>query len=141
MKYYNAVLKAQHISDREFRALVTGDLLRPKLQDYLKAQIPKSAEQVHVQGMLVDKSMVTDVADRLVFTADTLSQVAQETTPATGSQNSGGDLGWLIKGIVGTKFDEVVFNLEPGVLSPPIDDETGQTTNGVWLVSVLEKAG
>ena len=139
LKYYNAVLKSQHVSDKEFRALVTGDLLRPKLQDYLKTQVPKSAEQVHVQGTLVDKSRVTNVADRLVFTADTLSQVAQETTLETGSQTTGGDLGWMIKGIVGTKFDEVVFNLEPGVLSPPIDDETGQTTNGVWLVSVLEK--
>jgi len=140
LKYYNAVLKAQNISDKEFRALVTGDLLRPKLQDYLKAQVPKSAEQVHAQGMLVDKSMVTNVADRLVFTVDSLAQVAQETSLQSNSQTSGGDLGWLIKGVVGTKFDDVVFNLEPGVLSQPIDDETGQTTNGVWLVSVLEKA-
>ena len=139
LKYYNAVLKAQHISDKEFRALITGDLLRPKLQDYLKAQVPKSAEQVHIQGMLVDKSMVTDVADRLVFMVDSLSQVAQEISLESSSQTYGGDLGWLIKGILGTKFDEVVFNLEPGVLSQPIDDETGQSTNGVWLVSVLEK--
>jgi parvulin-like peptidyl-prolyl isomerase len=133
------VLKAQHISNKEFRALVTGDLLHPKLQDYLKTQVPKSAEQVHIQGMLVDKSRVTDVADRLVFTVDSLSQVAQEFSLASSSQTGGGDLGWIIKGILGTKFDETVFNLTPGVLSPPIDDETGQSTNGVWLVSVLEK--
>ncbi len=139
LKVYNAVLKAQHVSDEQFRALIIGDMLRPKLQEYLKTQTPKSAEQVHLQGALVDKSTVTNVADRLVFTADHLAQVAQETTPAIGAKTGGGDMGWLIKGIGGTKFDEVVFNLEPGVLSPPIDDETGQSTDGVWLVSVVEK--
>jgi hypothetical protein len=139
LKVYNAALKAQHVTSEEFRALVTGDLLRPKLQEYLKTQVPKSAEQVHLQGMLTDKSVVTQVADRLVFTSDSLAQVAQETQMASGSQVSGGDLSWLIKGILGDKFDNIVFNLDIGVLSPPIDDETGQSTNGVWLVSVIAK--
>ena len=143
LQYYNDVLKSQHVSDKEFRALVTADLLRPKLQDYLKTQVPKSAEQVHIQGMLVDKSMMTDAVDRLVFTADSLTQVGQEVAVKSSSQTPqtlGGDMGWLVKGIMSTKFDEVVFNLQPGVLSQPIDDETGQSTNGVWLISVLEKA-
>jgi len=139
LKYYGALLKTYHISDQEFRNLVTADLIRPKLQEYLKAQVPKSAEQVHVQGMLVEKSTVTDVTDRLVFTGDSLATVANELSLYTASQGNGGDLGWVVKGVAGTKFDEAIFNLEPGVLSQPIDDETGQSTGGVWLVSVLEK--
>jgi parvulin-like peptidyl-prolyl isomerase len=139
LKYYRAVLKAEHISDKEFRSLVISDMLRTKLLDYLKAQVPKSAEQVHVQGVLVEKSMATEVADRLVFTGDSLAAVADEVSLYTASQGNGGDLGWLPRGIMDTKFEEVVFALEPGVLSQPIDDKTSQSTGGVWLVSVLEK--
>jgi parvulin-like peptidyl-prolyl isomerase len=140
LKYYKAVLKAQHISDEQFRTLITGDMLRPKLQDYLKTQVPKSAEQVHIQGMLVDKDMVIAAADRLVFMADSLPQVAQEVGVKSSSQTLGGDLGWMAKGILGTNFDDAVFKLEPGILSQPIDDENGQYPNSAWLVSVLEKA-
>jgi len=139
LKYYRETLKARQVSDKEFRDWVTANLLLPKLQDYLKAQVPKSAEQVHVQGVLVEKSMATEVADRLVFTGDSLDTVAKGVSLYTASKDNGADLGWLPRGIMGTKFDEAIFALEPGVLSQPIDDETGQKAGGVWMVSVLEK--
>ena len=140
LKYYNAFLKAYHITDREFRGLVTTDMLRPKLQEYLKGQVPKIAEQVHIQGVLVNETMETAMADRLVFTGDSLNDVAKQVSLVSGAQSNGAELGWMVRGILGTKFDDTVFNLEPGVLSQPIDDETGQYPNDVWLVSVLEKS-
>ena len=139
LKYYNAYLKAYHITDREFRGLVTADMLRPKLQEYIKDQVPKTAEQVHIQGMLVNETMETAVADRLVFTGDSFNDVAKQVSLVSGAQSNGAELGWMVKGILGAKFDDTVFNLEPGVLSQPIDDETGQYPNAAWLVSVLAK--
>lgn len=138
LKYYSAYLKAYHINDREFRDLLTAEMLRPKLQDYLKTQVPTSAEQVHIQGVLINETMVTEVADRLVFTSDNLNDIAP-TVSVLSSGQSTADLGWMVKGIMGSTFDDAVFSLEPGVLSEPIPDETNQYPNAEWLVSVLEK--
>jgi parvulin-like peptidyl-prolyl isomerase len=94
---------------------------------------------VHVEGVLVDGTKVTAVSDRLVFTSDTLNDVASAFSKLTSGQTTA-DLGWMTKGIMGNNFDDTVFSLEPGVLSQPILDETNQYPNAEWLISVLEKS-
>jgi peptidyl-prolyl cis-trans isomerase C len=42
-----------------------------------------------------------------------------------GTANSGGDLGWFARGIMVPEFDEVVFNLEPGQISPVFETQYG----------------
>jgi len=57
-----------------------------------------------------------------------------------GSRDDGGELGWLKPGDMGsTAFDEVAFNITPGVVSEPVKDESVQTTGGYWIIEVLDR--
>ena len=53
-----------------------------------------------------------------------------------GSSKSGGDLGWVKRGTFVPAFDAVVFNLEPGELSTPVETEFGY-----HLIELLERRG
>jgi peptidyl-prolyl cis-trans isomerase C len=42
-----------------------------------------------------------------------------------GTANAGGDLGWFGRGVMVPEFDEVVFDLEPGEISPVFETQYG----------------
>ncbi|MDY7019373.1 MAG: peptidylprolyl isomerase [Chloroflexota bacterium] len=55
------------------------------------------------------------------------------------SKDTGGDLGWIKEGDLGSKaFDEVAFNLELNKVSSPVKDNVS-TQGGHWVVEVLDK--
>ncbi len=57
-----------------------------------------------------------------------------------GSRDDGGNLGWLEPGDMdSTAFDEVAFNLTPGVISEPVKDESVHTTGGYWIIEVIDR--
>lgn len=56
------------------------------------------------------------------------------------SRNKGGELDWLKPGDMGsTAFDEVAFNITPGLISEPVRDESVQTTGGYWIIDVVDR--
>ncbi len=137
--YYKQQLLRLQLTDREFRDIVTADLQRTKLTDYYTAKVPSSTDQVHVQGILTTKNSVAAIGDRLVYTGDTFSAVVTDASLDSTSKSKGGDLGWIAPGERGPQFDSVAFNLQPGILSQPLTDETNASPGAVWLVNVLEK--
>jgi len=58
--------------------------------------------------------------------------VASETSDDPGSKNSGGDLGWVRKGLMTPKFEQALFGLQKSEVSAPIETEFG------WHVIQLE---
>jgi len=52
------------------------------------------------------------------------------------SKNSGGELGWVKRGLLVKNFETVAFTLEPGVISEPVE-----TQFGFHLIETLEKQG
>ncbi len=65
--------------------------------------------------------------------------LAEEFSQLDVSKESGGELDWLSPGMMSPAFDEFVFNCEVGTLSEPIRDDTVITTEGYWLLKVLDK--
>jgi foldase protein PrsA len=118
-------LYQQLVADSAFRESVEVELLRGKLEDYLKEQVPDSAEQVNVQAIVVANETVAQVVvDRL--DGEDFASIAEE--------YGDGDLGWLPRGIMSLDFDEVAFSIEIGNVSQPFS-----TAEGYYIIKVLEK--
>ncbi len=118
-------LYQQLVADSAFRESVKVELLRGKLDDYLKEQVPDPAEQVNVQAIVVaNETAAQVVVDRLH--GEDFASVAEE--------YGDGDLGWLPRGIMSLDFDEVAFSIEIGNVSQPFS-----TAEGYYIIKVLEK--
>ncbi|KPK42201.1 MAG: hypothetical protein AMJ78_03330 [Omnitrophica WOR_2 bacterium SM23_29] len=83
---------------------------------------------------LLAKQKVDDIY-RLINEGRDFSDVARQYSQGQNAQE-GGELGFVEKGQMRKEFDDVVFNLEPGEVSPPIKTETGY-----YIFKVVEKKG
>ena len=93
----------------------------------------------HVRGILLGSlKEVDEIKERLVAGED-FAAVAGEASQHLESRDYGGDLGWVQKGYGNEVINSVAFELEPGVLSEPVRDDTVGTTGGYWVVQVLDK--
>jgi len=51
--------------------------------------------------------------------------LAREHSDDTGSKASGGDLGWVERGMMAGPFEETLFAMQPGEISPPVKTDFG----------------
>jgi len=98
-------------------------------------------EKAEVLGILLgSEEEALGVGDRLEAGED-FGELAKELSQHEGSKEDGGDLGWLTLGEVSPVFDEFIFDseVELGVVSEPIRDDTVFTKGGYWLIKVQDK--
>ncbi len=98
-------------------------------------------EQVQVQAILLgSETEAQDVRARLEAGED-FATLTQELSQYEATKESGGDFGWVSPENVapGSAFAAWadIFELETGVISAPIRDDTQVTTGGYWLLKVL----
>ena len=98
-------------------------------------------EKTRVQVILLgSEEEAGKVRDRLEAGED-FGELAKELSQHEASKEDGGDVGWLTPGEASPVLDEFIFDLEiePGVVSEPIRDDTGFTKGGYWLIEVVDK--
>ncbi len=100
-------------------------------------------EQVHIQAILLgNEKEAQDVRARLEAGED-FTTLAKELSQHKATKENGGDFDWLsLEDVLpGSAFAAWVdiFELETGVISEPIRDDTEVTTGGYWLLEVLDK--
>ena len=123
---YNEMLRSMGISNEEFREAVKTDIFRERLNQYFLVQVPQSAEQVHVEAIMVaTEEEAAEVMGNLSEGEDFSSLAAKL---------GGGDLGWLPRGIMSQEFDEVAFSIEIGEVSDPF--LSGEV---YYIIKVLER--
>lgn len=66
------------------------------------------------------QSLATRIANGTDFAA-----LAADQSEDPGSKNKGGDLGWVKRGQMVPRFEEALFALAPGAVSPPVETEFG----------------
>ncbi len=115
--------------------LVPG-ILRAKIQQKLEAQLPSSADQVRARHILFDSKDAADMAYYMLTEQNyAFDRLAKERSSDSYTKDTGGDLGWFPRGLMGDAFDQVVFSLKPGEISKPFE-----TKHGWEIVQVLEVA-
>jgi len=98
-------------------------------------------EKAKVLGILLgSEEEAQTVRDRLEAGED-FGELAEKLSEHEESKEDEGNLGWLTPGEAGLTVAEFMFNpeIELGVVSEPIFDDTIVTEGGYWLIKVLER--
>jgi foldase protein PrsA len=134
-KLYNQWLDTIQLSNEEYRQLVETDLLETRITEYLRElNVPTEAEQVHLNIILLgNETTASEVIEKLKAGGN-FTELAVEYSLVEELRESGGDVGWVPRGIY-PELDDVAFALEVGNVTEPI--LTGQ---GYYIVRVSEKA-
>jgi len=132
---YKQYLAAFGISDADYRKLVVEpQAYREKLTAAIGAEVPTTAEQVHVRHILTDTYEAALEIVKLLQAGGDFATIAAQHSMDSVTKDTGGDLGWRPRGIESADFDQAVFALQPGQISNPIT-----TTSGVQIVKVDER--
>lgn len=134
-KLYNQLLDAIQFSDEEYRQLVETDLLEKRITEYLRElNVPTEAEQVHLNIIVLgNETTASEVSDKLKAGGN-FTELAVEYSLFDELRESGGDAGWVPRGIY-PELDDIAFALEAGNVTEPI--LIGQ---GYYIIRVSEKA-
>jgi parvulin-like peptidyl-prolyl isomerase len=117
-------------SDQDFRSALRRGAEAAWMRDKIVAAVPSTAEQVHVQQILLyNQDTAQSFLQQLNGGAD-FDELASEADPTTR-----GDLGWVPRGyLLNTQIEEAAFNLPVGGYSDVITTEVGY-----HIVKVLER--
>lgn len=112
--------------DEDTIEVMATQLLQIKLGEDFLSRVPQSAEQVHVQAILVATEEEVQVVMGNLSEGEDFASLAE--------QYGDGDLGWLPRGIMSQEFDEFAFSSNIGNVSEPFS-----TNDGYYIVKVLDK--
>ena len=120
-----------NISEADLRWIYRMQLLRQKVTDAITADLSRDQDQVWARQILVtDQTQAQSIYARLENGGD-FETIASEVYSGTGTANNG-DLGWFGLGTLESAAEKVVWNLQIGQYSEPI-----QTSSGWVIYQVL----
>lgn len=118
----------------DYRKIVETDLLREKLNAALGKEIQTTAEQIHVEHILVKTFEEAQKVSARLQAGEDFSKLAAELSIDPSAKTNQGNLGWAVKGQFVQEFDDAAFALPVLQVSNPVT-----TSFGVHLIRVLEK--
>ena len=142
-EWYRQLLNETGLSDSEYKEFIATNLLATRLHEYLAERVPTVTEQVNVHAILLDTEDMDKIWKK-VDEGEDLNKLTITTEIWQDKQSEGkvGDLGWLPRGVLGSGFDQVAFNLTIGDVSAPLlVDKLSQTEESdYFIIMVSEKA-
>lgn len=128
---------------KDYRDIARTKLLMEKMRDeYFDQQVPQYADQRHIMAMFLEsEAQANEVIARLEAGED-FGELAAELSLDDVTKQEEGDLGWcplvaLPLMVNSSILEESAFDLEVGVLSPPIYEDTKTKSVGYWLIEVI----
>ncbi|HET6554368.1 MAG TPA: SurA N-terminal domain-containing protein [Dyella sp.] len=91
-----------------------------RLVSHILVNVPKNATPDQQKAALAKAEKIAGEA-----TADNFAKLAEQDSDDLGSKRSGGDLGWLEKGVTTPAFDSAMFALQKGQISKPVLSDEG----------------
>jgi foldase protein PrsA len=136
--WYNEQLKNTGMSTAQNRDMVRTSLVASQIQTAFAQQVPDKGEQVHLQVMLLATQADAIKVKARLDQGEDFATVAKQVSIDTQTKSTGGELGWLPKGVI--PFDDVVFSLAVGQVSDPTPaNSSAPTTSQYILFHVSEK--
>lgn len=133
--FQNQVFDKAHMSlDDYYRLFTRPQMAREQINAQLENAVPQSADQVHVQHILVaTEDLATQLANQAKGGAD-FGQLAKANSTDTQTAPTGGDLGWVTHDELDPATADAAFALDVHGVSDPI-----QTAFGWEIVRVEDK--
>ena len=101
----------------------------------------EASEEAHVRVILLGSEEETRAVRTRLEAGEDFATLVEEMSQLEWSKEDGGDLGLVTSGVISPVFDEFVFSedVELGVVSQPIRDDTAATEGGYWLIKIVDK--
>ncbi len=100
-----------------------------RLVSHILINVPKNATPDQQKAALARAEKIASEA-----TPEDFAKLAEQNSDDLGSKRSGGDLGWLEKGVTNPAFDTALFSLQKGQVSKPVLSDEGYHV--LWLRDV-----
>ena len=113
------------ISESVFRSAFKSDLLRAKLIEAMRAELPTTEEQVWARHILIEEEALAKTVRSKLLNGEDFAEVAKEYSIDTGSAVDGGDLGWFSKGVMVPEFEDAAFSQEIGEINELVKSQFG----------------
>ena len=149
-EWYRQLLNESGLTDAEYREIVTIELLRSRLQEYLAVRMPTVAEQVHLNGIFVEKLKDAEDIRARWAAGEKFGDLAKTFSLDSQIAAKGGEIGWFPQGgALPANFEYEAFNLTSGNVSEPLpeiqdqqqpDGSSAPTIIGYHLLMVSERA-
>lgn len=121
------------LSEQDYLLMAEAAVLSDKLRDKFLKDVPDAAESVRYRQILVSTDEAAQaVRDELEAGGD-FAALAAEGSLDTQTKDSGGEVGWIPRGVLDPSTEELVFALEVG------DITTIPVSQGVLVVEMREK--
>ena len=119
-----------YYSDESFRVALKRNMAASWMKDWIAADVPTRAEQVHARQILVDSQSEAETVLRQLQVGTSFEDLAYDYDELTG-----GELGWFPRGyLLQPDVEDAAFSLEAGSYSGIIS-----TSYGYHIIEVLEK--
>ena len=99
----------------------------------------EDSDEAHVRVIMLGSEQEAQVVKVRLEAGDDFATLAEELSQHEASKGSGGDLDWLTPGMMSPALAEFVVDSEVEEVSEPIRDDVVVTTEGYWLLRVLDK--
>ena len=122
------------LSELEFRDMIAALVLQTKLLEMFEAELSPSAESVRYRQILVStEETAQEIRDKIEAGED-FAALAAENSLDVETRDSGGEVGWVPRGVLDASTEEDVFALEPNEIT------TIALPQGVVVIEMQEKA-
>lgn len=121
---YRQRLNVLQLSEEEFDDVIRADIIRAKLGERLKQDIPPGDEQVHVYVIQTDTVSQAEAVRKRLEAGEDFSKVAAAVSKHTLTNARGGDWGWYPHGVE-PNYDDLWFSMKVGEVSEPVAAITG----------------
>ena len=122
------------LSELEFRDMISALVLETKLLEMFEAEVSPSAESVRYRQILVSTDETAQELRGKIEAGEDFAALAAENSQDVGTRDSGGEVGWVPRGVLDASTEELVFALEPAEIT------TIPLPQGVLLIEMEEKA-
>ncbi|MDG5473404.1 peptidylprolyl isomerase [Jeotgalibacillus sp. ET6] len=138
---FNAVVSQQGHTEESFREMLVLNKLQENAliadievtDEEIQAEYEQMQKEVSARHILVEDEETALEVKQLLEDGGDFTELAKEYSTEPAAQESGGDLGFFTAGQMDPAFEEAAFNLEPNVISEPV-----QTNFGYHIIEVTE---
>jgi len=133
-------LKAQNISDQQFRTWFKATLLFDKVYEQIVAEAPTAAEQVKIRYLMVgSEEQADELVVRLDAGEDFEALIDELEADESEGMRYGAELDWFPQSVIeqymGEQVAELAFSLAPGEYSPSVVQQEGSSYVIIQVVS------
>jgi len=125
---------AINFSESDLLKLMKTQLLGKKVLEAITKDIAQEEEQVWARHILVATLEEALAVKQRLDNGEDFAALAAELSTDTANKNTGGDLGWFIRGVMDPAFEEAAFSLNIGEISNPI-----QSGSGYHIIQLIGK--